>query len=142
MGKNSKQGKSNKVADNTTAAASIRGMSPGEFASHLAGEMDAYARLTTGALRETAAELRHHQKLLVDLMEELAPGSTMGNSPEDFQAPGHDHDTPGIWDEDNGADLAGTACVKCATWKRSVLEARRARILLGLPESTPESDLE
>jgi hypothetical protein len=32
-------------------------------------------------------------------------------------APGHAHDVPGIWDDDNG-DLAGKSCALCLTWAK------------------------
>lgn len=32
------------------------------------------------------------------------------------QSPGHAHDRPGIWDDDNGK-LAGVECAACALWK-------------------------
>ena len=34
-------------------------------------------------------------------------------------APGHGHDTPGIWDSDNGA-LAGKECGWCKAWRCAV----------------------
>lgn len=40
----------------------------------------------------------------------------MGES-DDANAPGHAHQIPGIWDEDNG-DLAGTPCAWCLTWAK------------------------
>lgn len=34
----------------------------------------------------------------------------------DGNAPGHGHEVPGVWDEDNGRELAGKPCEWCATW--------------------------
>lgn len=34
---------------------------------------------------------------------------------DEEQAPGHCHDVPGIWDDDNGSK-SGKQCLWCATW--------------------------
>lgn len=47
------------------------------------------------------------------LLHEL-PRGERGN------APGHSHQTPGIWDRDNGA-LAGKPCRLCDAYQRAVL---------------------
>jgi len=46
------------------------------------------------------------------------------------QAPGHDHDVPGIWDADNGPDKAGKPCDWCEKWER-------ARAVLASPQALP-----
>ena len=44
---------------------------------------------------------------------------------DDGNAPGHAHETPGVWDDDNSAEIAGKACELCAAWNhaRAVLAA-------------------
>lgn len=45
-------------------------------------------------------------------------------------APGHKHDTPGIWDDDmSNGDHAGTRCKWCAEWQdaRAALAEYRAQ---------------
>lgn len=40
------------------------------------------------------------------------------NGCDDGNAPGHGHEIPGIWDDDNGK-LAGQPCAWCALWNRA-----------------------
>ena len=38
---------------------------------------------------------------------------------DDSDAPGHCHDHPGIWDDDNDPEIAGKPCEWCAIWRRA-----------------------
>ena len=46
-------------------------------------------------------------------------------------SPGHHHQVPGIWDDDNRTQLAGTACEQCRRW------SRLAAALAALGEDQP-----
>jgi len=38
---------------------------------------------------------------------------------DDGNAPGHAHKTPGVWDDDNRAGIAGKQCELCAAWNHA-----------------------
>ena len=38
---------------------------------------------------------------------------------DDGNAPGHAHETPGVWDDDNRAETAGKPCELCAAWNHA-----------------------
>ena len=61
-------------------------------------------------------EIAEYRELLRELLVQLCetPGSR-----EDGNAPGHAHEVPGVWDDDNG-ELAGKPCAWCAVWARAV----------------------
>lgn len=72
-----------------------------------------------GGLKESEEErkaLLQERNNLLDALTRLVyelPRGERGN------APGHSHQTPGIWDKDNGA-LAGTPCRLCDAYTRAV----------------------
>lgn len=74
------------------------------------------------------AEADELAEIFGDILREAISERGMGWRPRAGNAPGHGHETPGIWDDDNGP-LAGQPCKWCATWKRGVdtLQARAKR---------------
>lgn len=80
----------------------------------------------------------HAAPALLDAAErvgrlEEALGDIFGHYSDRDQAPGHSHDAPGIWDDDNAPGVAGTSCDWCAKWER-------ARALLAEPASGGDAD--
>ncbi len=75
-----------------------------------------------------AAEADELAEILGDILREAISERGMGWRPRVGNAPGHGHETPGVWDDDNGP-LAGKPCKWCAAWKRGLdtLHARAKR---------------
>lgn len=94
---------------------------PAEWVAEIAGDMPHLSRGTRLFLgrafalvadmvteRAASAELR---MLTMRLLEEAA-------DLDDANAPGHDHQVPGVWDPDNEPGIAGQPCTKCRDWRR------------------------
>lgn len=75
-----------------------------------------------------AAEADELAEILGDILREAISERGMGWCPRAGNAPGHGHETTGIWDDDNGP-LSGKPCKWCAAWKRGLdtLHARAKR---------------
>lgn len=56
---------------------------------------------------------------LRDLIDALADVSPYGLDLSDTNAPGHGHETAGVWDDDNAPAIAGKPCETCAAWNRA-----------------------
>lgn len=67
--------------------------------------VDAIQRKRIAALESDLAKLKY---LLKAVCDELDYDYTEG--------PGHNHSTPGVWDNDNKPELAGKPCAWCALW--------------------------
>lgn len=97
-------------------AANIRG----EYATVVVSAADrqfiAAARTAVPELlarvRDAETDAERFRSILAAVVDELQREDRDYNG----NAPGHAHETPGVWDGDNGA-LAGKQCAWCRTWK-------------------------
>ena len=74
---------------------------------------------TSPAAREIEAlraENSEYRELLRELLVQLCENPGIR---EDGNAPGHAHEVPGVWDDDND-ELSGKPCAWCAVWARAV----------------------
>lgn len=62
------------------------------------------------------SENSEYRELLRELLVQLCENPGIR---EDGNAPGHAHQVPGVWDDDND-ELSGKSCAWCAVWTRAV----------------------
>lgn len=68
--------------------------------------------------RETCRALIDEREEFRELLAQVVEQLDERWNPHGGNAPGHGHERPGIWDDDNG-ELAGKPCAWCALWNRA-----------------------
>lgn len=73
-------------------------------------------------VEEQKAEIKRLRDMLRAVVEQLSGRQIRSIG----DAPGHSHDRPGIWDDDN-SELSGQPCAWCALWKEAVALQREPK---------------